>query len=204
MIIAVEGTSCVGKSTLAEALAGRFGWEAIGCYYHVADDPAVLGEPVATCEAQQLEALAAHLAVETERARRARAALARDGAVIVDRSVDTLLAHLGAIGHLHGLDARTRARAMVAAQVTAGTAVLPDLTLLLTADPAVLAARAATRPGLPAIYYDPRFAAHFNAHFTDPVSRRCVRVDGGLDRGEVLEEALAHIMRAAVTLAGAR
>ncbi len=204
MIIAVEGVSCTGKTTLAADLAGRFGWETIGCYYHVADDPSVLGEPVAASEAEQLAALTVHFTIEKKRARRARAALTRDGAVIMDRSVDTLLAHLGAVGRIQGLNAAARARAMVAERVAADAAVVPDLTLLLTANPAVLAARAATRPGLPPIYCDPLFAAHFNDHFTDPIAPRCVRLDTSRGRGEVLEAALTHITQAAVTLAGRR
>ncbi|MFF5113220.1 hypothetical protein [Streptosporangium sp. NPDC000509] len=202
MIIAVEGVSCTGKTTLAADLAGRFGWETIGCYYYVADDPSVLGVPVAATEAEQLAALTAHFAIEEERARRARAALARDGAVIMDRSVDTLLAHLGAVGRIQGLNAAARARVMVAERISADAAVVPDLTLLLAADPAVLAARATTRPGLPPMYYDPLFAAHFNDHFAAPIAARCVRLDASRGRGEVVEAALTHITQAAVTRTG--
>ncbi|WP_248966366.1 (d)CMP kinase [Sphaerisporangium perillae] len=38
MIIAIEGVSCTGKSTLAARLATRLGWQTIECYYHVAND----------------------------------------------------------------------------------------------------------------------------------------------------------------------
>jgi dTMP kinase len=197
VIVAIEGASCTGKSTLAAGLAARLGWESIGCYYHVADDPSVLGEPLATCEAEQLAAFEAHLPIEQERHRRAQAALSRDGAVILDRSVDTLLAHLTAVGRIQGLDATGRARARAAERVRVGAVSVPDLTLLLTAGPAVLAARAETRSGLPSIYYDPVFTAHFNDHFADPVTPRCVRLDAGRPREQVLDCALAAIAWAA-------
>jgi dTMP kinase len=197
MIVAVEGVSCTGKSTLAAALADRLGWAAIGCYYHVADDPSVLGEPLATSEAEQLHALKAHFAIEERRHQQAQAAAARDGGVILDRSVDTLLAHLRAAGRIRGLNAEEPARTLVVQQLAAGAAALPDLTLLLVADPAALAARAASRPGLPGIYYDPLFAAHFNAHFTSPLSPRCVTLDAGTSPAAVRDAALAEIDLAA-------
>jgi dTMP kinase len=205
MILAIEGVSCTGKSTLAAGLAERLGWQVIGCYHHVANDPAVLGESLAHSEAEQLAALTAHLTVEVERTRRATAALAHDGAVIVDRSVDTLLAHLRAVGRMQRLDvtATTRqARATVSDRVAEGLAIIPDLTLLLVAEPAVLTTRGACRPDLPPLYYDSVFAGHFNEHFANPVSPRCVRLDGDADRTLVLGAALAEIVKTAVALTG--
>ncbi len=193
MIIAIEGVSCTGKSVLASGLANRLSWDVVDCYYHVADDPSVLGEPIVTSEAEQLIALDAHLDVEKERCRQARIAAAGRGGVILDRSIDTLLAHLYAIGRLQHLDAVVKARAMVGQRVEAGIAVVPDLTVLLTADPAVLAGRAATRPGMPTIYYDAAYAEHFNRHFDAPISPRCVRIDTVTGRDQVLGAALTQI-----------
>lgn len=189
----MEGVSCTGKSTLAANVAARLGWQTIGCYYHVADDPSVLGAPIARSDTELLNALTAHLGIEQERHRQATAALAQDGGVIMDRSVDTLLAHARAIGRLRRLDVDARARAAVARQVTASAAVVPDLTLLLTAEPAALVRRAASRPGLPPIYYDPKFAEHFNGHFTDPISPRCVRIRADAAPDQILEMALAQV-----------
>jgi thymidylate kinase len=196
LIIAVEGASCAGKTTLAAGLADRLGLEAIGCYYHVAEDPSVLGEPVARSESELLQALAAHLEIEQERHRQALAAAARDGGVILDRSVDTLLAHVQAISRIQGLNATSQARTMVTRRITAEAAAVPHLTLLLTAEPTVLARRAASRPGLPGIYYDPEFAAHFNDHFHEPVSPRCVRIRSDATAVEILELALAEVAMA--------
>ncbi|MFI6496652.1 dTMP kinase [Nonomuraea typhae] len=193
MIIAVEGVSCTGKSTLAASLARLLTCEVIGCYYHVADDPSVLGEPLVTSEAEQLASLGTHLVIEQERQRRAQTALAGGGPVIMDRSVDTLLAHLGAVGRIQGLDATAQARALVDKQVATGGVVLPDLTLVLAADPQALESRAAARPDLPTLYYDPVFTAYFNHHFANPISPRCVWLNASLQPDEVLRAALAYV-----------
>lgn len=196
MIIAIEGVSGTGKSTLAASLAHQLGWGTISCYYHVAENPTVLGEPLAISEDEQLAAVAAHLVVEEQRHRQAQAVLARHGGVILDRSVDTVLAHLGAVGHIQGLDAKTQARALVTEGIAAGAAAVPGLTLLLTATPEVLRSRATRRPGLPSLYYDPAFVAHFNAHFADPLSPHCVRLNAEANPDEVLRAALTQIAHA--------
>lgn len=190
MIIAVEGVSCTGKSTLASELARHFGWQVVDCYYHVADDPTVLGEPVARFKDALLAALDAHLLIEAERQRQAAIAVDRDGGVVMDRSIDTLLAHVRAVGRLRGFDVTAAARTMVSESVRAGTAVVPDVTLLLTAASDTLALRARTRPGLPAVYYDPRFSEHFNEHFTDPMTARCLPIGADAPAPAVLATAL--------------
>ncbi|WP_203985965.1 hypothetical protein [Sphaerisporangium rufum] len=184
--------SCTGKTTLAGSLAERLGWEVMDCYFHVAPDPSSLGRPIATSEAEQLASLAAHFPVEAQRHRQALRAAARDGGVILDRTINTLLAHVRAVGRLQDLNATVTARAMVAQQIAAGAATVPDLTLLLIGDAAVLADRATLRPDLPAIYYVPAFARHFNAHFEDPIGR-CVRLDATAAPGAVVDAALAAI-----------
>ncbi|MEV7971163.1 hypothetical protein AB0O34_34995 [Sphaerisporangium sp. NPDC088356] len=195
MIVGIEGVSCTGKTTLAASLGEQLGWEVIGCYFHFAPDPSVLGRPIADSEAEQLTSLAAHFPVEAQRHKSALAAAVRDGGVILDRTVNTLLAHIRAVGHLQDLNATAMARSLVAHQIAAGTATVPDLTLLLTGDAAVLADRAYSRPALPAIYYAPDFAKHFNAHFDDPIGR-CVRLDATAEPGTVLKAALAQISQA--------
>lgn len=190
MIIAVEGVSCTGKSTLAGELARHFGWPVVDCYYHVADDPTVLGEPVARTGDALLSALDAHLLIEAERQRRAAAAVRREGGVVMDRSVDTLLAHVRAVGRLRGFDVTATARTMVEERVRAGTAVVPDVTLLLTAALDVLSLRARARPGLPAVYYDPRFSEHFNDHFADPIATRWLPLNADAPATAVLAAAL--------------
>ncbi len=196
MIIGIEGVSCTGKTTLAAGLSERLGWQPVGCYFHVAVDPSALGRPIAESEAEQLTALRAHLQVESQRHEFARVATSRDGGVILDRTVNTLLAHVRAIGELQGLDAYGTARGLILDAINGGAATVPDLTLLLIGEPAVLAQRATVRPDLPAIYYAPTFTEYFNAHFDDPIGPRCVPLDATAKPDEVLDAALRHIARA--------
>jgi hypothetical protein len=70
---------------------------------------------------------------------------------------------------------------------------VPDVTLLLHADHAVLAARAARRVGMPAIFYDARFAAHFTDHFTRPLTPHCIRLSSDTGLGELVEHACAAL-----------
>ncbi|MEU9373707.1 hypothetical protein AB0D94_08070 [Streptomyces sp. NPDC048255] len=193
MIVATEGVSCTGKSTLASELGRRLGYPVIGCYRHVTGNPDALGAPEARSAAELLAALEAHLVVEQTRNERAREAVAVYGGVVLDRSADTLLAHLSAIDALHGFGALTAGRRRVKEAVSAGAVAVPDLTLLLTARPDTLAERARERPGLPEIYYNQAFAEHFARHFEEPVAARVVRVDADLPALKVAQDALGHI-----------
>ncbi|MGH3391171.1 MAG: hypothetical protein ACRDOO_20065 [Actinomadura sp.] len=194
MIIGIEGVSCTGKTTLARALAVRLAdTSVVPCYYHAAPDPSVLPSPKVSSETEQIDALAIHLEIELLRLRRVQAAVARGCRVVLDRTVDTLLAHLRAVGEMNGLNANTRARDLVEQQVDQGLAVRPDMTLLLRADHEVLAERARTRVGMPTLYYDPAFTSGFDAHFQNPVTPVCLTVEAGLPADQVLDRALGLI-----------
>jgi dTMP kinase len=195
VIVALEGVSSTGKTTLAAALTERLGWQTIPCYYHLAADPAELGALLSDCDEQQLAALDAHLRIEERRFQLVEAALERDSGVVLDRSVDTLLAHARAAGYLRGLDTRTEARRRVLDRIECGRAVRPDLTLLLTADVHELARRTASRTGMPSLFLDPQFITHFTAHFADPVAARCRRLPAGEPQA-TLAAALAQITQA--------
>jgi dTMP kinase len=196
--IGIEGVSCTGKTTLAAALAQRLAGRIPGppggacvvpCYYHTAPGPQVLSNPDARDEASQLEILAALLGVEELRSRQARSALARGRTVVLDRTVDTLLAHIRGIGLMRGLDADAPARGLVNAAISQGHVAVPAVTVLLQAGHDALARRAAARPGLPPLYYDPDFTRGFNGYFTDPITPRCLPVDATAGAGDVAEEA---------------
>ncbi len=190
MILGIEGVSCTGKTTLAVALAARLGdTSVVPCYYHAAPDPSVLSSLQVASETDQLDVLTIHLQVEELRLRQVQAAVERGCRVVLDRTVDTLLAHLRAVGAMHGLDANAQARALVAQQIKRGLAVVPDVTLFLQADHVVLAQRARARVGMPALYYDPLFTCGFHTHFNNPITPTCLTIDAGLSADQVLDQA---------------
>lgn len=195
MIVATEGVSNSGKTTLAKELGQRLGTETVGCYQHVAKDPALLGRPLARSEQELLNALRVHLSVEEERLRLAADAVEHTGMVIMDRSVDTVLAHLRAVGHLQGLDAEATARSLVKVRCAAGRAVVPDLTLLLIASPQQLAHRGKLRPEVPSLYYAEDFATHFYGHFADPIAKHVVWIDANQSPEDLVLRALEEIQQ---------
>jgi dTMP kinase len=200
VIIGIEGLSCTGKTTLAAAISARLGrTTVVPCYHHTAPDPSALPGPYLRPgprerqEDEQLDALAVYLNIEVLRRRRTRAATEPGRHVVLDRTVDTLLAHVRGVGDMNGLDVNTPARALVAEQLGRDDAVLPDLTLLLRAGHEVLAARARTRVAMPSLYYDPVFADGFHAHFRDPLTPMCVPIDAAAPADQVAGQALAAL-----------
>ena len=179
MIIGLEGVSCVGKTTLARDLAHRLGAYVVPCYYHAAPDPSRLPPPNSATAEQQLAALTVLLHVEALRRATALVAASHGQIVVLDRTVDTLLAHAHAVGRLNGYDCDAAARALVQAHPI----VVPDLTLLLHASDAERARRAARRVNMPRLFYDPTFTGYFTEHFDRPLVPEHVRIatDGSLD-----------------------
>nr|WP_237419283.1 hypothetical protein [Kitasatospora sp. SID7827] len=119
-------------------------------------------------------------------------ALAEGRDVILDRTVDTLLAHAHAVGRMNGFDCDAQARHLVTGRPVA----MPDLTIVLTADPDVLARRARLRKGMPTIFYDRHFSEHFNAYLAHPLAPAVALLDatdGSLD--DLTAQALGHVHR---------
>jgi dTMP kinase len=199
MILGLEGVSCVGKTTLARLLAQRLDAHVVPCYYHAAPDPAQLPPPDSATAEQQLAALTVLLGVEKRRRTAALAAASRGQTVILDRTVDTLLAHAHAIGRLHGYDCDIAARALVRGYPV----VVPDLTLLLHASDDVRTRRAARRVNMPPLFYDPTFTQYFTEHFANPLVPQHVPIatDAGLDL--VAEQAAAIVGEHRATRTGA-
>lgn len=194
MIIGIEGVSCTGKTTLATALAKRIDRSlVIPCYFHSVSDPTKLPPPVAENEHAQLAGLRAFLNVEEARRDQALAGCADGRIVILDRTVDTLLAHTQAVGRLQGFDVDETARQIMHQRRVA----VPDVTLLLTARFEVLRARAVRRRGMPEIFYDARFTTTFMEHFLDPISRACITLDGEQPAPALLDNALDVLQGAA-------
>ncbi len=187
MIIGIEGVSSAGKTTLAAALAGRIDRSVvIPCYFRSVSDPSTLPPPVAENKRAQLAGLRAFLDVEEVRCDQALAGCADGRIVILDRTVDTLLAHTRAVGRLQGFDIDTTAFQIVRHSRVS----VPDVTLLLTARFEVLRARAARRRAMPEIFYDPRFTTTFMEHFLDPISHACITLDGEQPVPALLNNAL--------------
>jgi dTMP kinase len=115
-------------------------------------------------------ALAVLLEVEKLRRTAALAAASRGQTVILDRVVDTLLAHAHAVGRFHGHDCDIATRALV----LGCPVVVADLTLLLHASDDVRARRAAQRVNMPPLFYDPAFTRYFTEHFAEPLVPRHV------------------------------
>jgi dTMP kinase len=193
MIVGLEGVSCVGKTSLATALAARLpGAAIVDCYYHTAPDPGRLPQPNSPTAYEQLSNLLMLMQLEALRRDRALHAQRRGHLVILDRTVDTLLAHAHAIGRLRGFDCDAAARALVLEHPI----VVPDVTLLLRAGPDVLAKRAARRPGMPSILYDPEFTEHFNSYFQGPLAPLCVPLDATAPLHDLAEQATAAVGQA--------
>ncbi|MEV7118262.1 AAA family ATPase [Kitasatospora griseola] len=193
MILGIEGVSCVGKTTLAARLATHLNRPAIvPCYYHASPDPTRLPAPEPFAADHQLANIAQFLDIEDLRLARTRQALAEGRDVILDRTVDTLLAHAHAVGRMNGFDCDDQARHLVTSRPVA----MPDLTIVLTADPDVLARRARLRKGMPTIFYDRHFSEHFNAYLVHPLAPAVVLLDatsGSLD--DLTARALDHVQR---------
>ena len=121
----------------------------------------------------QLASIAQLLDIEDLRLARAREATRAGKDVILDRTVDTLLAHGHAVGRMNDFDCDAAARHLVASRHVA----IPDLTIVLTADPDVVEHRASLRDNMPTIFYDRDFSEHFNAYFTQSLAPIVVPLD---------------------------
>lgn len=191
MIIGIEGVSCVGKTTLSAALATHMNEPAvIPCYYHASPDPSRLPSPEPFTASHQLANIAQLLDIEDLRVARAREATRAGKDVILDRTVDTLLAHGHSVGRMNDFDCDAAARRLVTERQVA----MPDLTIVLTADPDVVERRASLRENMPTIFYDRHFSKHFNAYFTQPLSPAVVRLDTtDASLADLTARALAYI-----------
>ena len=191
MIIGLEGVSCVGKSTLAAGLAAQLGDVlTVPCYHHVAPHPSWRPRLDAFTAPAQLANVRMLMRLEALRHRRAARAAAEGRHVVLDRTVDTILAHAHAVGRMAGFDCDAAARDLV----LASPLTVPDVTLLLYASPADLAARAASRVDMPSMPYAAPFAAGFYDHFAArPLTGHCHWLDATVAAEQVAEHAATVI-----------
>jgi dTMP kinase len=121
--------------------------------------------------------------------------------VIIDGSVDTLLAHVHALDQIHGTDALPGARRIV--ERTSG-AIRPNLTIHLDVPPATITQRSTTRPGFPELLVREDFNTHFNQYFDTParcVTRHVVRLDATLPLQELTFQATEQVISHGLLLA---
>ncbi|MFE7528915.1 hypothetical protein ACFU7Y_24835 [Kitasatospora sp. NPDC057542] len=182
-----------GHRYSAHALAPQLNRPAvIPCYYQASPDPTRPPVPEPFTAEHQLDNITQFLDVEDLRLTRARQALAKGRDMILGRTVDTLLAHAHAVGRMHGFDCDDQARRLAASRPVA----MADLTIVLAADPDVLACRARLRKGMPTIFYDRHSSEHFNAYLAHPLAPTVAPLDancGSLD--DLTARALDHVHR---------
>lgn len=139
-IVALDGPSDTGKSTLAEGLRSSLGLEVlvIPCYADLAEQelPPARGEDAD----EQLQGLKFYLDIDRER-REIAAAAEANSIVIADRSRIGLLAHTYAIEYTGGPAAYQAARALMEERVQ--ELLTPDLVFYLALDAAGRTARRA-------------------------------------------------------------
>lgn len=189
MIIGLEGVSCTGKTKLARHLAGALSATVVDCYFHCAPTPESMPPPESADAGHQLIAVGQLLRIEALRVERARAALEDGGIVVLDRTVDTILAHARAVGRRHGFDCDRAARRLV----EGAPALIPDLTVLLETEPSTLTERASRRRDMPEVFYRPDFATEFNEHFTDPLARTVIRMDASRPTDHLAADLMTHL-----------
>jgi thymidylate kinase len=177
--VALEGPANAGKTTAALALAAMIDASYLPCY--------ASGLSKGTCPpahtrtaAEQHAATRMFLTVEAERVRKAATAPARV-LVLLDRSVDSLLAHAFALDARFGLGAFPGVRCLV----NSAEKIVPDLTFLLAPPPVDLADR--PHRDLPRLLRDPDFNREFLRFFScgPLVTRKLVRVPPGDVDGHV-------------------
>ena len=210
-IVAVEGPSFAGKSTAIEGLSREYpgGVAVISCYVDFIPDPNDIPPTEPNSEAGQVAAFETFMRIEADRQR---AVTELAGAhtpprlVILDRSVDTLLAHTHAVDQLYGF----RSHAQVMKLLPHLPHLRPELTLYLDVDAATLRRRreqANTDPtnlrrhspkeGPAYFLHDTEFLAQTRGYFLDRphpmVAERIIAISGSHDPSQVAEAALTAL-----------
>jgi dTMP kinase len=169
-IVAIEGPSFAGKTTAIAALAadpslGRIA--VFDCYVSGLTQPGNIPPARTASRAEQVTAFRAFMRVEqrrVERARRLAAAHDPIDLLILDRSVDTLIAHAHALDALYGFDARPTVTDLLPGLPH----LIPEYTVYLDAPEAALRARRAARGDRGEYFlHDPGFLTAWRGYFLD-------------------------------------
>lgn len=166
-VVAIEGPSLAGKSTFIRALKARLPQVTVFPCYVDALDPAAVPAVNPGSTAGQLAAFRAFSSVERSRVDAAET-LPSDSLVLLDRSIDTLLAHAYSVDQLHGY----RSLPAIVAELERHPFLTPDLAVYVDTPPSTLTARLKSRaPSFPSELVDLRFLALFREHFTSDARR---------------------------------
>ncbi|WP_030911033.1 dTMP kinase [Streptomyces sp. NRRL F-5126] len=203
MIIAVEGPSYAGKTTALRRLReAPYMREAVfaDCYVKSIPRAEDIPRPATTSAAEQLAAFDTFMSIEADRTRHL---VSHQGPVILDRSVDTLLAHAYALDEMYGFGVHDVARVRVAGLPH----LRPDHTLYLDAPADVLASRrkAAGHQAVEPDYFlhDSAFLGHTRDYFCRPARTpiaaevTIVPSDGSREENAALVQALVGLWVAA-------
>ena len=189
-IVAFEGPSYAGKTTAIASIAGHDPHAAVfDCYVRGLSRQDVPPARTHTRD-EQLAAFELFMGIECERVRRIPDMVAGGlppTLVILDRSVDTLLAHAYALDILFRMDVREA----IAKRLAELPHLVPDLTLYLDADTSTLHARRAV-DGSAGDYFlhEPRFLEPWRDYFSDEglkITQRIEWIDASGAPSEVAE-----------------
>ena len=194
-VVALEGPSDSGKSTLAQAIASIDTWQPailLPCYVEGVD-PATLPPAVATTQQQQLDGLAFFAALD----RRRRDTIANHTPaarfVIADRSWLSLLAHVYAAERSGGPAAYSEARRLVTRDENL---LQPDLVLVLHARDDVRRTRMSVQDRA-AWFTNAAFNAHLDRFFAEEATGlvRCLLpLDANVSPPEMAAAAVSAIV----------
>lgn len=164
-IIALEGPSLAGKTSLARRVIAAGVFEIIPEYTDaVPSSP----HPEQRTIDGQLAAFRFFMTIEAERCNTASRSLRP---IVLDRSVDTLLAHAFALETMNGL----ACYAAVRGELASYSYLVPDLTLFLDASVQDIVQRRGNASPRPRLLLDPHYVKCFRQYFAEEpmVSRDC-------------------------------
>lgn len=191
-IVALEGPSFSGKTTLLLYLKSQ-----LGCELTVASNRCYVAEitqsdqiPLAHTRStnDQLSAFRLFMNIEAKRVQRLNQFDHDADILLLDRSVDTLLAHAYTLDRLLGYDAYQQARALLRCMVH----LVPHETIYLDAGPETLQTRRELLEApFDSFLIDPAFVARFREYFLTnlPISARVHIINAEVDPRTVAMEA---------------
>lgn len=198
-VIAIEGPSDAGKSTLAGTLAGVPGWQParlLPCYGDLVP-PDRLPPDVGSNLEEQLEGVDFFAALDRDRQEQEVGQGEKPRIIVADRSWLSVLAHTYAVEQNGGPPAYDEARRKLQADAHL---LQPDIVLMLRATDATREAR--MRPADRGTWFtSPAFNTHFHRFFTEEAPSlvpRLVVVDANRPASEVATAAIAAIIEAGV------